>query len=319
VNTTYQMFFNCANLVTLDLSNWNTSNITNMNSMFSLSSKLTTIYVGNNWSTASVEVGDQVFSGCTSLVGGNGTTFHGERADYTYARVDTADTPGYFTLMKTSTLLSGNEINSKLTGTDIIFDRYTTYSNGVGTYIVDGNNVINGLSGVVVSTQDSMTETKIYDVGNTIYVLSDGKIYANDDCSMMFWNNEINSIVFNNFNTNNVINMEAMFEMCFFTDGFVLDLSNWDVTNVTSMLGMFSMTNGLTSIDLTGWNTSNVTNMQSMFSQCFDLTSIIASRAKWSTQSVTNGFSMFGQCSSLPNYDDDCTDHTYCDRYLTYV
>ena len=39
-----------------------------------------------------------MFFGCTSLVGGNGTKFDASHIDSEYARVDTNDTPGYFTL-----------------------------------------------------------------------------------------------------------------------------------------------------------------------------------------------------------------------------
>ena len=36
----------------------------------------------------------------TNLVGGNGTTYDASHIDTTYARIDTADTPGYFTNVK---------------------------------------------------------------------------------------------------------------------------------------------------------------------------------------------------------------------------
>jgi len=38
-----------------------------------------------------------MFNGCTSLVGGNGTTYNSSHTDATYARIDRAGTPGYFT------------------------------------------------------------------------------------------------------------------------------------------------------------------------------------------------------------------------------
>ena len=39
-----------------------------------------------------------MFSRCTSLVGGNGTTYSSSHVDKTYARIDTPSTPGYLTL-----------------------------------------------------------------------------------------------------------------------------------------------------------------------------------------------------------------------------
>ena len=38
-----------------------------------------------------------MFTNCTSLVGGNGTTYNSNMDGITYARIDTADNPGYFT------------------------------------------------------------------------------------------------------------------------------------------------------------------------------------------------------------------------------
>ena len=40
---------------------------------------------------------DYMFGSNASLVGGNGTKFNSSYVDKTYARIDTANTPGYFT------------------------------------------------------------------------------------------------------------------------------------------------------------------------------------------------------------------------------
>ena len=92
------MFSGCEGLTTIDLSTFDTSKVTDMGRMFYVCSNLVTIYVSNNWSTASVTSGTDVFYGCTKLVGGNGTTFNSSNTDHTYARIDTAETPGYLTL-----------------------------------------------------------------------------------------------------------------------------------------------------------------------------------------------------------------------------
>lgn len=41
--------------------------------------------------------GANIFRSCVSIVGGNGTTFDSSHTDYTYARIDRAGQPGYFT------------------------------------------------------------------------------------------------------------------------------------------------------------------------------------------------------------------------------
>lgn len=88
------MFDFCFNLATLDLSDFNTANVTDMSYMFGSCSSLTTIY-GGDWS-ASIS-SSSMFTGCTSLVGGNGTTYNSSHINATYAHIDVADNPGYFT------------------------------------------------------------------------------------------------------------------------------------------------------------------------------------------------------------------------------
>ena len=90
------MFDNCSRLTTLDLSNFNTQKVTNMSCMFRKSNNLTTIKVGREWSTAKVTSSTNMFTDCTVLHGGNGTTYDASHVDKGYARID-GDTgyPGY--------------------------------------------------------------------------------------------------------------------------------------------------------------------------------------------------------------------------------
>ena len=66
--------------------------------MFNGCKELTTIYVGNNWSTNIVTNSTNMFKDCTSLVGSQGTTFDPDKEiDKTYAHIDGGtDDPGYF-------------------------------------------------------------------------------------------------------------------------------------------------------------------------------------------------------------------------------
>ena len=57
------LFSQCSRLTSLDLSNFNTSNVTNTSGMFESCSALTTIYVGIGWSTTAVTVSNTMFSG----------------------------------------------------------------------------------------------------------------------------------------------------------------------------------------------------------------------------------------------------------------
>lgn len=96
VTSMQYMFYWCPSLTSLDLSSFNTSNVTSMNRMFLNCSSLNKIYVSDKW----VECGNGylMFSNCTSLVGGKGTTFSNSNINSDYAHIDGgASNPGYLT------------------------------------------------------------------------------------------------------------------------------------------------------------------------------------------------------------------------------
>lgn len=81
----------------LDLSSFDTKNVTDMSYMFSESVALKTIYASEKFVTTNVTDSTYIFNHVPSLVGGNGTKYDNSNDDITYARIDTATTPGYFT------------------------------------------------------------------------------------------------------------------------------------------------------------------------------------------------------------------------------
>ena len=98
-----EMFCYCSALTSLDLSSFNTSKVTNMTRLFYNCKALTTIYADDeNWNTAIVKNGDNMFNGCKKLVGGNGTKHTDKQTDKVYACIDKAGQPGYLTDMRES-------------------------------------------------------------------------------------------------------------------------------------------------------------------------------------------------------------------------
>ena len=92
------MFYNCLEIDTLDIRSFNTSQVTDMHAMFSGDWHLTTIIVGDQWTTSAVTSSNSMFSGCTSLVGARGTTHDFDHEDSEYAIIDKApENPGYLT------------------------------------------------------------------------------------------------------------------------------------------------------------------------------------------------------------------------------
>ena len=94
------MFSNCSALTRLDLSSWSVAANPNIPNMFYKCTNLKTILVSESFATYTSSLGtssnNMVFTDCTSLVGGNGTTYDSTKTDSTYARIDVSGTAGYF-------------------------------------------------------------------------------------------------------------------------------------------------------------------------------------------------------------------------------
>ena len=93
------MFEGCESLTSLDLSSFNTAEVQYMNVMFNGCNKLTTILVDNLWKIKDGASGEDMFLGCTNLVGGNDNKCDGvNNTGIEYARIDGGeDNPGYLT------------------------------------------------------------------------------------------------------------------------------------------------------------------------------------------------------------------------------
>ena len=98
------------------------------------------------------------------------------------------------------------------------------------------------------------------------------------------------------WDVSNVTDMRYMFYGCKELKS-VGDLSNWDVSNVTDMSCMFFVCEKLELTgDLSNWNVSNVTNMDCMFNGCNIFNQDIS---KWDVSKVINMSYMFYECKSF--------------------
>ena len=83
---------------TINLSSFDTSNVTDMKSMFDRAANLKAIYASDKFITDNVISSDNMFYGCTNLIGGAGTAYDSTKIDKTYAHIDGGTSnPGYFT------------------------------------------------------------------------------------------------------------------------------------------------------------------------------------------------------------------------------
>lgn len=82
----------------LDLSSFDTRNVTETSSMLAYT-KVKTIYASANFVNTAMTNSQDMFKDNTNLVGGNGTSYsESNPKDKTYARLDAAGAPGYFSL-----------------------------------------------------------------------------------------------------------------------------------------------------------------------------------------------------------------------------
>ena len=78
-------------------------------------------------------------------------------------------------------------------------------------------------------------------------------------------------------------------------------MENLDTCSVTNISRMFEGCATLTNIDVGNWNTSKVTDMSYMFKGCAALTNIDV--GNWNTSKVTSMYQMFKDCAALTNID----------------
>ena len=176
------MFEGCSSLTSLDLSGFNTSNVTDMREMFMGCSGLKTIYVGNDWSTASVIESILMFSGCTNLVGGMGTVYNPDHVDASYAHIDGGTSnPGYFTL-------SGDGPSVPV---DVTFDNHGVLTVGGTATMAEALETVGGVSAVaetvtavVWNSTATLTNSDLQDLDNPnmlVYVPSEMQAPVNRD------------------------------------------------------------------------------------------------------------------------------------------
>ena len=115
----------------------------------------------------------------------------------------------------------------------------------------------------------------------------------------MFANTNREYLDLSSFDTSNVTDMSGMFDYCKYLKS--LDLSSFNTSNVTDMSNMFCLAENLESLNLSRFDTSNVTNMSGMFFGLNSLESL--DLGNFDTSNVTNMSTMFGGLYSLESLD----------------
>ena len=146
---------------------------------------------------------------------------------------------------------------------------------------------------LVPNTDDTAT--------NTLYIQSNGEVFANYNCNRLFANFSLLKSIENMelLNTSSVTNMANMFSGC--SQLTSLNVSNFDTTNVTAMNSMFSNCKSLTDLNVSNFDTKSVINIGGIFTNCSSL--ITLDLSNFNTSKVTNMSWMFYWCNNLVELD----------------
>ena len=107
---------------------------------------------------------------------------------------------------------------------------------------------------------------------------------------------------FSKLQTDKVNNISDLFKNC--TLSKIPDISNWNISNVINMSGIFTGCTILKSLpDLSKWNTSQVTDISSIFYGCSSLEKL-PDISKWNTSNTKTMKKMFEGCSNLKELPD---------------
>ena len=269
-----RMFSNKSKIQTIDFTNLDTTNVTNMSYMFYGCSSLTSLDV-SAFNTAKAKEMGGMFHSCSKLT------------SLDVSKFDTA---------KVASIGSMFEDCSGLTNLDV-----SSFDTSNVTYMGRMFKGCSRLTSLDVSSFDTANVTNMSAMfagcsglaSLDVSVFNTAKVVNMD--SMFKGCSKLTSLDVSSFDTVKVSLMNSIFEGC---SGLAsLDVSSFNTTNVTYMLSMFKDCSGLTNLNLSSFDTVKVTRMDSMFKGCSKLTNLNLS--SFNTSNVTDMGSMFSGCNAL--------------------
>ena len=312
------MFYGMSNLTNLDVSHFDTSKVTNMADMFGEMSNLTNLDV-SHFNTSTVTNMSYMFYGMSNLT----------NLDVSHFNTSKVTNMSYmFNGMSNLTNLDlSNFDTSNVTNMSYMFCEMSNLTNlnvsNLNTSkVTNMNNMfskISNLTNLDVSHFDTSNVESMYnmfggmenitqlDVSNfnTSKVVSIGQMFHTMK--------KLEYLDLSNFDTSKVTSMPRMFLGT--TNLSYLNISSFDTSLVTDMYGMFNGMSNITELDISSFDTSNVTSMSYMFNGMSNLKTIYVG-TNWITESVTSSNSMFGSNTKLvggsgTTYDGNHKDKEY--------
>ena len=325
------MFYGLSNITQIDLSNFDFSEVTTMNGMFSGLSKVTKIKFNQKSKTVKNTNLEKIFNGCdllesidlsifdTSLVTNMAYMFHGcykmkslNLLDFNTYLVEDMKSM-FYGLGLLSSLDLSNFDTSLVTDMSNMFNGcYQLSSLNLSNFKTNLVNDINSMFSFCISltsinlsnfnTFSVKNMSNLFNGCNSLKEIDLDNIVTNLVTDMSYMFNGCTSLTSLNlikFSSSLVTNMEYMFGNC--VNLKEINLLNFDTSLVTDMKFMFYECNSLINLYINNFNTSLVNNMQNMFSGCHSLISLEVSSFK--TKLVKNMANMFSDCRSLTSLD----------------
>ncbi len=286
------MFETCTSLESLDLSMFNTSKVTSMASMFSSESSLSSLNI-SSFDTSSVTDMSGMFMG-TSLSALDLSSF---------------DTSKVTNMSRMFAGIGYEKFVNPIKG----LDRFNT------SKVTDMSGMFYRIN-LPVSAQLDLSHFDTSAVTDMSLMFGDAKHFVDDyiakfdtshvtNMQSMFEGisrdatdpgGELTTLKLANLDTSSVVNMSRMFaNITQLTDLDFSKFSNFETHNVDDMSYMFLGDTALTNLKLANFDTSNVTDMRYMFSS--DTTLADLNLTNFDTRNVTNMMGMFVNDEALQN------------------
>ena len=249
------MFLHLTNLTSVDINNFDTSKVTNMEWMFGNCGSLESLDV-SNFDTSNVTDMSSMFHKCKSLTNLNVSSFNTSNVtDMSYM---------FYECENIASLDVSNFNTSNVTNMAWLFGVCAKIKNlNLSSF---NTNKVTNMEGMfcLCSSLETLTLGSNF---NTSNITSMWRMF--DECE------SLTSLDVSNFDTSKVTNAWSAFRKCKLLT--MLDVSNFDTSNITNMEDMFSGCSSITILDLSSFDTRNVTNMDGIFGSCSSLTTIYVS------------------------------------------
>ncbi len=262
----YKTFSYCSSLTTVpSMNDWDVSNVTTMQSMFSGASVFNQPI--GNWNTSNVTSMRSMFY--------KASVFNQPIGDWDVSNVTSMRSVFYDASVFNQPIENWN--TSNVTNMYIMFAYANAFNRPIGDWDVSNVTTMNSMFLYASAFNQPIGD---WDVSNVT------------DMYSMFDNASVFNQPIGNWNTSNATNMYSMFSSA---SSFNKPIGDWDVSNVTDMEGMFSYASAFNQL-IGDWDVSNVTDMSMMFNRASSFNQPIGD---WDVSNVIDMFGMFSYASAF--------------------